>query len=230
MKIYAISDLHLSLDSDKPMDIFGQNWTDHWQSIQKDWMEKVTDDDVVISAGDTSWAMDYAHAKADLDAVCGMPGTKILIRGNHDYWHASLKKTNAYLHNNTHFLQNNAIVLGDYVFVGARGWKQKGEQDFSQEDAKIYAREVNRLELSLKAAQKLEGERIGIMHYPPFTQDKGASEFTRLYAEYGVKTVLYGHLHGRQIRKEDFEDIVIDGVRYILTSCDYLGFSLREIR
>ncbi|PWL49202.1 MAG: serine/threonine protein phosphatase [Clostridiales bacterium] len=230
MKIYAISDLHLSLDSDKPMDIFGDNWVDHWGSIRQDWLDTVSEDDLVISAGDISWAMDYAHAKADLDAVCAMPGSKILIRGNHDYWHSSLKKTNAYLHNRTYFLQNNAIALGGYVFVGARGWKQKGETDFSAEDSKIYAREVNRLELSLKAAQKLEGERIGIMHYPPFTQDKKPSEFTQLYTAYGVKTVIYGHLHGKKVHKAGLENLTIEGTHYLLTSCDQLDFKLLRVR
>ena len=229
MKIFAISDLHLSLDSNKPMDIFGDNWVDHWSSIRQDWLNTVSEEDLVISAGDISWAMDYEHAKADLDAVCAMPGSKILIRGNHDYWHSSLKKTNAYLYNRTYFLQNNAIELGGYVFVGARGWKQKGEMDFSAEDSKIYAREVNRLELSLKAAQKLEGEKIGIMHYPPFSQDKKPSEFTELYTAYGVKTVIYGHLHGKKVHRAGLENLNIEGTRYLLTSCDQLDFKLLRI-
>ncbi len=229
MKIFAISDLHLSHGTNKPMDIFGDNWVDHWASIKQDWHNKVTEEDLVVSAGDISWAMDYAQVKADLDEVCSMPGTKILIRGNHDYWHSSLKKTNACLFNHTFFLQNNALTFGQYVFVGSRGWKQKGEADFSTEDAKIYAREIKRLELSLKSAEKMQGEKIGIMHYPPFTQEKKSSEFTQLYAAYHVKTVIFGHLHGKKIKKAGLENLIIDGTRYILTSCDQLDFKLLRI-
>ena len=229
MKVFAISDLHLSLDSNKPMDIFGDNWTDHWSSIKQDWLRQVSEEDIVILAGDISWAMDYAHAKADLDAVCAMPGQKILIRGNHDYWHSSLKKTTGYLHNRTYFLQNNALSLGGYVFVGARGWKQRGEAGFSAEDEKIYEREVHRLQLSLQAAEKLQGERIGIMHYPPFSQERGASEFTELYAKKKKKKVVYGHLHGKRVRRASLENLEIQGTRYFLTSCDQLDFKLLRI-
>ncbi len=230
MSIYAIADLHLSTALEKPMDIFGSHWKNHWETIKKDWLEKVTKDDIVVVAGDLSWAMNYTSARPDLDAICALPGKKILIKGNHDYWHGSLAKTRALLHNDTYFLQNDARRIGGYVFAGARGWKQHGDESFTPEDEKIYAREVGRLSLSLRAASRERGEIIGVAHFPPFTQSMRESEFTRLYARYGVKTVIYGHLHGPQIKKAEYDDVVIGGIRYVLTSCDYLGFSLARIR
>lgn len=230
MSIYAISDPHLSLQSGKPMDVFGSNWTDHWETIKKDWLQKIKNQDIVVVAGDLSWAIRYEEALADLSAICALPGHKILLKGNHDYWHGSLKKTRKMLFNQTYFIQNDAFAIGGYVFAGTRGWKQRGEETFSAEDEKVYTREAERLSLSLQAASKIEGEIIGVSHYPPFTQDLRASELTKIYKYYGVKTVIYGHLHGPKIKKSEYDNIVIEGTRYLLTSCDYLGFKLLCVR
>ena len=229
MKVFAISDPHLSLTQGKSMDIFGQHWAGHWEKIKKSWEKCVAPEDAVVIAGDLSWAMSYEDALPDLNAICQQPGQKVLIRGNHDYWHGSLKKTRELLHNSTYLLQNDALRLGDYTFFGTRGWKQRGAEDFDAQDEKVFARELERLKLSLKAAQKLGGELVGVCHYPPFSQNHERSEFTDLYAQAGARKVIYGHLHGRYIRKEEYENIVIDGVEYLLTSCDYLGFQLRQI-
>lgn len=229
MKVFAISDPHLSLTQGKSMDVFGQHWAGHWEKIKKSWDACVSPEDVVVIAGDLSWAMSYEDALPDLNAICQQPGQKVLIRGNHDYWHGSLKKTREILHNNTYLLQNDALRLGDYTFFGTRGWKQRGAEDFDAQDEKIFARELERLKLSLKAAQKLGGELIGVCHYPPFSQNHESSEFTGIYAQSGAQKVIYGHLHGQYIKKEEYENIALDGVEYILTSCDYLGFRLRQI-
>lgn len=229
MKIFAISDPHLSLAQEKPMDVFGRHWTGHWEKIVASWEASVSPEDAVVVAGDLSWAMGYEDAAPDLAAICGLPGHKVLIRGNHDYWHGSLKKTREMLGSGTYFLQNDAVRLGEYTFCGARGWKQRGADDFEAQDEKIFSRELERLRLSLAAAKKLGGELIGVSHYPPFSQSHERSEFSDLYAQAGVRTVIYGHLHGQYIKKEEYEDICVDGVSYYLTSCDFLGFELKRI-
>ena len=227
MKLFAISDLHLSLFKSKEMDVFGKNWKNHWGQITKDWNERVSDEDVVLICGDISWAMHYREAKPDLDAICSMPGYKLMLRGNHDYWHSSLTKTRAMLSNKADFIQNNAIRLGDYVFAGTRGWKQ-WEDGFSDEDKKIYTREVSRMKLSLESAAKLGGRLIVLTHYPPFDANKNETDMTRAIAEYSPERVVYGHVHGHAFKHNDFSDFKMNGATYSLTSCDYLNFRLRE--
>lgn len=126
MRIFALSDLHFSFACDKPMDLFGGQWENHAVRCIQNWKEMVTEDDVVLVAGDISWAMSLNDAKADLDAIGALPGRKVLIKGNHDYWHGSLAKTRAILHPSITFLQNDAIRIGEYTFFGSRGWKRPG--------------------------------------------------------------------------------------------------------
>lgn len=229
MKIFAISDPHLSLATPKEMDIFGDNWVDHWTKIKTDWESKVEEDDVVLIAGDISWAMKLEDARCDLEAIGALKGKKLLIKGNHDYWHGSLIKTRSVLPDGMYFLQNDAMKIGDTIFAGTRGWKQPGDQDFIPEDEKIYKRETDRLRLSLSNAAKLGDNIVAMMHYPPFSQRKKATQMTDIFAEYGVKTVVYGHIHGDALKKNIYTDINIDGVEYILTSCDALNFTLKQI-
>lgn len=229
MRVFAVSDLHLASTLHKSMDVFGESWQNHWEIIREDWKKKVSPEDAVIVAGDISWGINYEEAQEDLREVCRMPGKKILLKGNHDYWHASLAKTKALLFNETYFIQNNAVEAGDYVFAGSRGWKQPGEEDFAPEDETLYKRELARLRLSLEAAKKTGKMIIGVSHFPPFLPTRKKSEFTDLYSEYGVKTVVYGHLHGLHLKGLGFDEIVVDDTRYILTSCDHLRFQLLEI-
>ncbi len=227
MKIFAVSDLHLSGSvENKQMDIFGKGWENHFDKIRADWDRKVGCDDVVLIAGDVSWAMKLSEAKSDLDSVCALPGIKVMIKGNHDLWHQSISKTRAVLTNRTYFLQNDSVTFGDVTFVGSRGWKRRSDPDFKTEDEAIYRREIERLRLSLNGTA---GRKIALMHYPPFEAGGMASDFTRLFSEYGVETVVYGHIHGPMTRNEDFAERSIDGVRYVLTSCDALGFRLARI-
>ena len=141
MKVYAISDLHLSLRGDKPMDVFGAKWDDYLNKIEKSWQETVSDDDVVLISGDISWAMELENALLDIDFIARQKGTKILIRGNHDYWWSGITKLRQNLPNGVYALQNDAIKFNNVVFCGSRGWAVEGSPDFEEHDRKIYLRE-----------------------------------------------------------------------------------------
>lgn len=230
MKIFAISDLHLTNTEDKPMDIFGMSWVGHFDKIKKDWLEKVCQDDVVLIAGDISWAMSAQNALLDLMEIDKLPGKKILIRGNHDYWWQSYKKLSEMPLNTISFIQNNAIKIGKYIFCGTRGWTVPEGDKQNVEDKKIYDREVIRLKLTLEEGKKLykEGDRIiALIHYPPFNSRFDNSALTELFALYNVDKVIYGHLHGDLGR---YKAVINKGkTDYYLTSCDFLGNNLLQI-
>lgn len=230
MKIFAISDLHLSIASDKPMNVFGGSWEGYWEKIKENWLNKVTENDVVLIAGDISWGMSLEQALPDLEAIAALPGKKVLTKGNHDYWWSTYKKITSLNLENMYFIQNNAVKIGDYIFCGTRGWTVADDDNFSPEDKKIYDREVIRLGLTLKSAEQLRvnGETIvGMIHYPPFNYRFEDSDFTKLFEEYGVKKVIYGHLHGNSAR---FKDVVNKReTNFYLTSCDFLKNDLLEI-
>lgn len=224
--IYAISDLHLGNSVDKPMEIFGKQWEGHFDKIKKDWSEKVSSEDIVLIAGDISWAMSLEDAKSDFEALSVLPGKKVILKGNHDYWWQSIGKVKALLPEGFYVVQNNVIRIGKYLFCGSRGWTTESE---APEDKKIYDRELLRLELSLKAMQKEREEEdlvIGMTHYPPFDVSQEPTPVTDLFAKYDVPTVIYGHLHGNSYAKKR---VYISGVNYLLTSCDLVSFSLVKI-
>ena len=197
MTIWALADLHLSHDQPKPMDIFGKAWEDHVEKIAFNWRRLVREDDLVIVPGDISWAMDLAGARADLDWLAALPGGKLLVRGNHDYWWSSISKVRAALPPGVAALQNDHFVFGDWAICGTRGWLCPGDEGFGGEhDQKIYRRELGRLQLSLESAVKAKQSRlIAALHYPPFERWTGPSGFTELLECYGVKHCLYGHIH-----------------------------------
>ena len=151
MKIYAISDLHISTSTDKPMDIFGGNWVGYMDKIRADWSEKVTDDDLVLIGGDISWAMKLEDAEKDILSLKDLKGKKILIKGNHDYWWSGIGKVRDILPENFYALQNDSIRFGNIVVCGSRCWAVPGAPDFDERDRKIYNRETERLRLSLKS-------------------------------------------------------------------------------
>ncbi len=230
MKIFSISDLHLDIHNSKPMDIFGPVWHGHEQKIVADWKKKVTDEDVVILAGDYSWAMKLEDVVPDFQFLANLPGTKILIRGNHDYWWNSVARVREKLPEKTYALQNDAIKIGEYIFCGNRGWLIPQGKFDTDENRKLYAREVIRLQLSLEAAKKLQTNNekiIFITHYPPFNNKIEPSEYTRLIEEYGVYKVVFAHLHGYVNPKMMYN--VINDVPYYLTSCDALKNQLIQI-
>ncbi len=220
MKIFAISDLHLSINNPKPMDIFGPVWDNYLDKIFSDWKEKVGQDDVVLLAGDFSWAMKLDDAVADINLVGALPGKKIMIRGNHDYWWDSLSQLRSALPQNFYVIQNDSLKIGKYIFCGTRGW--------TFDDERLKDRELLRLEMSLKSAfqQKNDGDEIiCMMHFPPYEKGYKPTQFTDLIEKYGVNKVVYGHLHGVWNNKiSKFVDI--NGVQYFLTSCDLVDNKL----
>ena len=157
MNVYAISDLHLSTTQPKPMDIFGGNWEGHFEKIKADWQEKVTDDDVVLIAGDISWAMKLDDARADLNALSILKGKKVFIRGNHDFWWNGISKVRAAAPDDSFiFLQTGAVKIGEFIFVGSRGWTCPGSADYTEQDNKLYLREVERFKLAFQEVDKLK--------------------------------------------------------------------------
>lgn len=230
MKVFAVSDPHLSFTAEKPMSIFGAVWENHWEAIAADWSEKVGADDIVLLPGDISWGMTTDEARKDLETIGAMPGKKIYVKGNHDYWWGSLSKIRGILPEGSYCIQNDALKFGKFIFCGSRGWSvpEIGVKP-DPNDEKLLRREQLRLELSLKAAEKLatgdpQEIKIGMMHFPPFDSRMSSTPFTDLFAKYGVKKVVYGHLHGQKCRAE-LRSIKND-VEYYLTSCDITGNKL----
>lgn len=230
MNIYAISDLHLSLTSDKPMDIFGGNWEDHLEKIKQDWLEKVKTDDIVLICGDISWAMKLSDALIDLNALKDLPGTKVFIRGNHDYWWNGITKLRDSAPDKSFvFLQTDSVKIGEYLIVGSRGWSCPGSPDFSTQDEKLYKREAERFRLAFKDAEKrkTEGDKVlALIHYPPFTGKQEDTLFTQLFEENGVDKVVFGHIHGMTFFPLRTQK---NGIEYHLSSCDKVGFKLIKI-
>lgn len=230
MNVYAISDLHLSLTSEKPMDVFGGNWSGHFEKIKADWLQTVKDEDIVLISGDISWAMKLSDALVDLNALKGLPGKKVFIRGNHDYWWNGISKLRAAAPDDSFvFLQTDAVRIGEYVIVGSRGWTCPGSVDYTEQDNKLYLREAERFRLAFAEADKLslEGDKkIAMIHYPPFNLKNEDSLFTELFEKNGVEKVVFGHIHGAAY----FPLKTWRGsVEYVLTSCDKVAFRLVKI-
>lgn len=229
MNIYAIGDLHLSGDPPtKPMEIFGEHWSGHKEKIKANWLNVVQSDDTVIICGDISWAMGLNDVEEDLAWIKDLPGRKLLLRGNHDYWWTSLKKMQAKYGDDFEFIQNNCIMVGDTAICGTRGWLLPSAEQFSEEDLKIYEREAIRLQMSLDCAKKADAKRIiCALHYPPLFAPEEETAFTDLLEKYEVKHCIYGHIHGVD-HVLTFEG-ERKGVTYKLTSCDTQDFKLYKI-
>lgn len=224
LRVFAISDLHLSINNPKPMNVFGQIWDNYVEDIVLDWKKTVKDDDVVLLAGDFSWAMRLEDAKKDIDFISALPGKKIIIRGNHDYWWNGIGKVRSLLPQNFYALQNDCVKIENVIFCGSRGW--------SFDDEKLINRELIRLEMSLQSAKKMQtnGEKIVcLIHFPPFEKKFNESNFTKLFEKYCVASVVYGHLHGAQYKNFKTEQVK-NGINYYLTSCDLLKNKLVKIK
>ena len=223
--LYAIADLHLAMDpsiGDKSMDMFGGAWVDHAERLKKLWLRLVEPQDVVFVPGDISWALKLPEAAADLAWIDSLPGTKVLLRGNHDLWWSSMKKMKG-MFESVLFIRNDSIEFADYVLCGTRGWICPGDPEFSEStDRKIYERELIRLRMSLEDASRCGKRIIAATHFPPMNRSREASGFTGLYREFGVKTALFGHLHGESAFRSAPEGS-IDGIDYRLVSLDRLG-------
>lgn len=224
MKVFAISDLHLSTAVEKPMDIFGGAWQDYFNKIRENWLRLVTDDDIVLIAGDISWAMTLEDALLDIKEIDKLPGKKVVIRGNHDYWWKSINRMRLQFPKNFFALQNDCIRIGKYLICGSRGWTCPDNGHNTKEDETIYLREGERIKLSLKSMQSQRKEDdivIFMIHYPPFNAKREPSIFTNLIFEYKVDAVVYGHLHGDNCRSDKV--VNYNGIRYYLTSCDQVN-------
>lgn len=230
MNVYAISDLHLSNTADKPMDVFGGNWEGHFEKIKSDWLATVKEEDVVLISGDISWAMKLDDALVDLRALAPLPGKKVFIRGNHDYWWNGITKLRDRAPNDSFFfLQTDAVRIGEFVIAGSRGWTCPGSADYTEQDEKLYRREAERFRLAFADAAKLkqEGDKlIAMIHYPPCGVKREPSLFTELFEENKVDKAVFGHIHGAAYFPLKWEQ---GGVEYILASCDKVGFKLLKI-
>ena len=230
MAIFTIADLHLSLGTSKPMDIFGAQWANHEQRIQEEWEKTITKGDTVVIPGDISWAMTLDEVIPDLTFLHKLPGRKILSKGNHDYWWGTIGKIEAMIaEQNLYsitFMKNNAFLVEGIAICGSRGWMLMSDAEFRLSDQVIYTRELGRLERSLKEGKKCLGESGGeicaFLHYPPIVRADQSTGFTDLLEKYGVKRCFYGHLHGRG-HKKAFEG-KRNGVVYTLISGDYISF------
>lgn len=235
MSIFVIGDLHLSFNNPKPMDIFGENWVNHEEKIKKNWTKNVKENDLVVLPGDFSWETYLQDTKLDFEFINKLPGKKLLLKGNHDYWWSTLTTMRNFLHQNNFinidFLYNNSFEYENKILCGTRGWNITNES----EDGKLINRELIRLELSLKEGLERFGENkeiIVFMHYPPIMKKMREEEqelkFVKLLKKYNVKRCYYGHLHGASI-SEAFEGD-FKGIEFKLVSADGLNFHLLKIQ
>ncbi len=227
MALYAISDLHLPIGVDKPMDIFGSRWENYVGRLEENWKNIVTDNDTVVIPGDISWAMYLEESIPDFAFINSLPGRKIISKGNHDYWWTTMSKLNKFLAENNfesiEFMQNNAIMYNNIAICGTRGWSYLGVGEVSEDDKKIYERELGRLELSINDAKKYNPERIiAFFHFPPINTDLTETGFSKILKENGIDLCLYGHLHNAV--RQNIVEGEHDGIKYMLVSCDYRGF------
>lgn len=227
MAIYGISDLHLSKAvPNKSMELFGKDWEDYEAKLDRNWKEIVTDNDTVLIPGDISWAIDLNSAYADFKYLNSLPGTKIILKGNHDYYFSTLTKVNKFLQENNFdtikVLNNNSFFVENMNICGFRGWGNTDDDEI--DDYKIYLRELTRLELSIKsiADENKSKEIIVMTHFPPFRH-----EIKEIFEKYNVVKCIYGHLHGdgHYMIKEG----LIYGVEYKMVSGDYTKFNLIKL-
>ncbi|MBR6739497.1 MAG: metallophosphoesterase [Clostridia bacterium] len=222
MSLYVIGDLHLSLSVDKPMDEFGGEWRGYVQKLEQSWCETVACEDTVVVAGDISWGMDLAQAQRDFAFIEALPGRKVIIKGNHDYYWTTVSGMMRFFENNgfktMSFLHNSFLECEGTAVCGTKGWAFD-----ESEQGKLFNRELMRLEASLKAADAAGyAEKTVVMHYPPLNGERIAPKAVELFDRYGVKRCFYGHLHGRS----RFNALTgqIGNTEYWLISADNLSF------
>jgi predicted phosphohydrolase len=216
MSIYAISDLHLSFNDPKPMDIFGPIWQDHAEKIAANWDAMVKQDDTVLIAGDHSWALRFEDAKQDLDYIAQRPGKKILIRGNHDYWwrREATNKMKTQVHESIYLMHGDTVLIDNTAITGTRGWRIEQEEDAG--DTKVLNRELTYFERGLKQIPETAQKRIAMLHYPPFNVDLTPNAFADLLQAYKIDTLIYGHIHSGAYLEGN-----INGIEYKLVSADH---------
>lgn len=221
MSLFVISDTHLSFSTDKPMDIFG-GWNDYVSRLEKNWRAIVSQEDTVVIPGDISWAMSLEQTREDFAFLHNLPGRKIILKGNHDYWWTTKKKMDTFLDENGFdsimILHNNAYLCGDFALCGSRGWFF----DAGVADQKVLLREAARLERSIEAAEQTGLEVIAFLHYPPIMGNQRCDEIFDVLIKHGVKRCYYGHLHGESNRM--ITKVTVEGTSFELVSADFLQF------
>lgn len=250
MTVYALSDPHLSFGvSNKSMEIFGPLWKDYTGKMEENWRACVKEEDLVLLPGDISWALRLEDALADLNWIAALPGTKLILRGNHDYWWTSPKKMKEVMPPSIHFIQNDVFNWNGISFGGARLWdteefnfnayidfqenpkaKKRSEEEYAakkEQDVKLFDRELQRLELSLKQLDPHAKIRVALTHYPPVSADLKPSRASDILEKYGIEICVFGHLHNLKKDAKLFGEA--RGIRYLLTSCDYLNFAPLKI-
>lgn len=226
MAIFGISDLHLSLSADKPMDVF-KGWDNYVERLTSHWNRSITDDDVVVIPGDISWALKLNDAYEDFNFLNSLPGKKIILKGNHDLWWSTTNKMNLFLENNNfdtiQFVFNSAIPVGEYVICGSRGWFF----DDKEQSKKVILREAGRLRTSLEKAIATGLKPLVFLHYPVVYKEQVCKELLDVLLEFDIKEAWYGHIHGagRQPAK-----ITYSGIDFHLITCDSIDFSPIIIR
>lgn len=228
MALFAIADLHLSCDTEKPMDIFGGNWQGYTEKIKKNFNAMISPEDTVVIGGDISWGMSFQEAKNDFALIDALPGKKIILKGNHDLWWSTMSKMQKFLKENKfhtiQFLHNNYYLYNNATAIcGTRGWFY--EENFKEKnDAKIFKRELMRLETSLKMAKEHNAEEIYcFLHYPPVYTNFRCMEIINLMKQYQVTKCIYGHLHGDSLQYAFTGEE--EGIQFILVSGDYINFA-----
>ncbi len=245
MTVYALSDPHLSFGiPKKSMEVFGPAWAGYTDKIEKNWRARIKAEDLVLIPGDISWATKLEDALVDLNWIAQLPGTKLLLKGNHDFWWDSPKKLKAVMPPSIHFIQNDVFNWNGITIGGARLWDteefgfgpyiqfqenplahKKPDEEFAaqkEQDIKIFERELQRLELSLKKLDPQATTRIAMTHYPPISADLRPSRASHILEEYKIQICVFGHLHN--VKKDVPLFGEARGIQYLLTSCDYLDF------
>lgn len=227
MSLYVIADLHLSLSTNKPMDIFG-GWHDYMKRLERNWRAKVKDEDTVVVPGDISWGMNFEDSKKDFMFLNDLPGKKILMKGNHDYWWDTKSKMDKFFSENgfdtMNILHNNHYSYGNIGICGTRGWINETS---APADKKVLLREAGRLDASIQSALKDGLKPVAFLHYPPIFAEDHNFEMLDVLHKHGIKWCFYGHIHGRGCEKAI--NGIVDGINYRLISSDYLHFDPLEI-
>lgn len=235
LKIYAIGDVHLSfsrpvdpqhwenVEQNKPMDVFGEEWREHYRKIYENWLKTVSAGDLVLLPGDISWALKLNEARFDLEYLGMLPGQIVCLAGNHDYWWQSLAKVRAVLPQNIKVIQNDHVQIGSLAICGSRGWWCPGSECFKEDDLKIFRRELIRMENSLRGAAGSVAEIIVMIHFMPTSERHEKSEFIELFNKYNVRTVVYSHLHGAASRLRLPDQAW--GINFHLASADFIKFT-----
>ena len=219
MSVFTISDLHLSLGTDKPMEVFG--WDNYVNRIESNWKRLVKNEDTVVIPGDFSWALKLEESLEDFKFLNSLPGKKLLLKGNHDLWWSTVKKVNEFFVKNNidtvELVFNNAVAVEDFAVCGTRGWLFSGAED----DKKIIDREAGRLRRSLEEAVKTGREPLVFTHYPVAYGEERCDELIKVLKEFDIKTVYYGHIHGNGFNNAIPE---FDGIKLKLVSSDCINF------